>query len=401
MAKAELHLVGQTVGPPTFEDLVSLFKSLTGRDPTPEELAEAREEFDLHATSAAMRHDLGGPGSGNFGHSGRPGEVGGSSSDGDSGTGRTVTREQVRHEFDAMIKTRDQQNDHVNDLRVKVNAAWNKWGEDLKNHKPHPLKPDGVAAKKLPSYQEAKAIETEFHAAYTDQTNREYKMQAAARELLKVPVDDRSKVVFKEDDKAPLLHPAVANHAMKALSVFRQFDGSGAFVPISFPAEKVDDFKRIFGDDTMLDQNRDGSYSLPVRLSLEKSDNGRAHATLTGVALGGGPTLEHQVFHEVAHHIELRNHAVKEAAIALRDKLADAPRQVYPLKTINPALGDDEMALRGRFPDPYSGKIYPDDIATEMVSTGVEAYLTDPVRFAKERPEHFQFIFDVMHGKYR
>jgi hypothetical protein len=103
----------------------------------------------------------------------------------------------------------------------------------------------------------------------------------------------------------------------------------------------------------------------------------------------------------MAHHIELRSPAVLKGALALRESLADSPREVYKLNTVRPSLGPDEEAVRGTFPDPYVGKVYPKDLATEIVSTGVESYIADPIRFAQERPEHFGFIFDVLHGKYR
>jgi hypothetical protein len=107
------------------------------------------------------------------------------------------------------------------------------------------------------------------------------------------------------------------------------------------------------------------------------------------------------VWHEVAHHIEMKSPAVLRAAVAFRESLADKPLETYKLNTVRPSLGDDEVALKGKFPDPYVGKLYPGDIATEIVSTGVHSYIADPVSFARDRPEHFKFIFDVMHGKYR
>ena len=55
----------------------------------------------------------------------------------------------------------------------------------------------------------------------------------------------------------------------------------------------------------------------------------------------------------------------------------------------------------GSFPIRTLAKLYPNDQATEMVSTGVESYLADPLTFARTRPEHFNLIFDIMQGKYR
>ena len=44
--KAELHLTGLRVGGPSFEDIIALFRSLTGREPMPEDLAKAKAAYD-------------------------------------------------------------------------------------------------------------------------------------------------------------------------------------------------------------------------------------------------------------------------------------------------------------------------------------------------------------------
>jgi hypothetical protein len=320
------------------------------------------------------------------------------------GSGREAGRwarsplEQKRRDFMALIKREDRGEGQLDKLRAGLNEAWKAWADDTKNRK-KPLKPDGAAAKKLESYKRAKALEDTFHAQFAATSEKRRAFEKQAKEMLKVPVDQRSPVLFKEDPKAPL-HPAVVTRAKQILETFKQFDGSGAFIPLSFPADKVQAFRDAFGDDTPLVQNKDGTYALESKLRLSKSESGRAHATIQGIAVGGRD-LEREVSHEVAHHIEFKSHAVLQAAVALRESLANTPREVYSLYANNKALEQDEVAVRGNFPDPYSGKIYPQDISTEMVSTGVESYLSDPVHFARTRPEHFNFIFDVMHGKYR
>jgi putative acetyltransferase len=44
--KPHVYLVGRQHGPPTFEDIIALTKALSGRDPTPDELKEAREVYE-------------------------------------------------------------------------------------------------------------------------------------------------------------------------------------------------------------------------------------------------------------------------------------------------------------------------------------------------------------------
>lgn len=309
--------------------------------------------------------------------------------------------DQKRRDFMALIKRSDREEGHLNRMRVGTADAWKVWVADIQNRK-KPLKPDGAAAKKLESYKHAKTLETAFHAQYDISMAKSRALEAQAKEMLKVPVDQRSKLTFKDDPQAPL-GPFVVARAQKALETFRQFDGSGAFEAVKFPADKLDDIKKIFGGENPFVQNADGTYSIPTKLTLGKTE-GRAHATPFGihvVSRMGASDMEGQVFHEVAHHIEMNRSEVKKAAIAFRESMANQPREVYKLKDVSPGLRDDELAVRGKFPDPYVGKIYPDDISTEVVSTGVESYLRNPVSFARDRPEHFNFIFDVMHGKYR
>ena len=48
-----LHLAGTNDGAPTLDDLIIMAKSLTGRDPTPEEIAEAKELLDKRRNSVS------------------------------------------------------------------------------------------------------------------------------------------------------------------------------------------------------------------------------------------------------------------------------------------------------------------------------------------------------------
>ncbi len=334
--------------------------------------------------------------SGEWDESAHPRDEAGRFDDG-GGSDAHAKIDQKREAFHALIKQGDVEAEHLDTMRTELNAAWKVWADEIKD-RPKPLKPDGAAAKKLESYQRAKALEEAFHKQYDDVQRGAIARTDAMRTMLKVPLDQQSEIEFEA--KAGL-HPALKTSADRALATFKQFDGSGALVPIKFPAESVKTFRDVFGEDAPIRQNRDGSYSIAGNLTIERAEGGRANAVFNGIQISGGSHLDSQVYHEIAHHIEMRSGAVREAAIAFREKMATQPREVYKLNTVNPSLGDDEIAVRGKFPDPYTGKLYPHDIATEIISTGVESYLTDPVGFAKDRPEHFDLIFDVMHGKYR
>jgi len=333
---------------------------------------------------------LGGAGSGNFGHAGRPGEVGGSA-EGDSDP-----IEAKHRAFVALVKKGEDTQASLNVMRDGMKDAWEVWRKDITDRK-KPLKPDGAAAKKLDSYKKVKELEATFHAAYDKAITESSEINRQAREMLKVPVGDRSALTFAT---APEVQGVLAVGANRALAVFRQFDGSGAFTAHKYPIEMLEKFRVVVGETTPITENGDGTFSIPSTLRVGKAAGGRASATVGGIMIAGGRDLDASIWHEVAHHVEMNKPSVLKAAIELRDKLAKQPREVYSLKTVSPSLDEHEVALRGNFPDPYSAKLYPNDIATEIISTGVEAYIKDPVGFARDRPEHFKLIFDVMHGKY-
>jgi len=46
--KLALHLTGPSKGPPTVDDIMALVKSLTGRDPTPEEYVSSKAKIEAH-----------------------------------------------------------------------------------------------------------------------------------------------------------------------------------------------------------------------------------------------------------------------------------------------------------------------------------------------------------------
>lgn len=317
-------------------------------------------------------------------------------------TGGRFARGPIEQKYrNVLAKIRQSQREygHVDRLRQAMRAAWQVWSKDLVEGRKKPLKADGQAAKKLESYKKAQALENELHARI-DTADAEHRTRVQQiKDMLKVPVDQRSKVMFTEDTVSPI-HSALKRSAEVALETFRQYDGSGAFDPIKLPPEITRERAETFLGKGNFVETADGRLEIPVTLRLGKAVSGRASANMAGILIHGRE-LEREVFHEVAHHLEFKNGAILRASVELREKLAAPGHQIYQLNELNKGLGNEEIALRGNFPDPYSAKIYPSDISTEMVSTGVESYLLDPVRFAEDRPEHFKFIFEMMHGKYR
>lgn len=324
------------------------------------------------------------------------------------GTIRGVPRtssEQARRDLLALGQRAEQHERRRSRVAETARAAWQTWLKDTQERK-KPLKPDGAAAKKLPSYQAAKAADVAAHHAYDAAQKVFNDANAEALRQLVVPERERSRVQFLVPEGQlsadPRIEEGIARRATQALEVLRRYDGSGSLVGPAIPAEKVGSVKEILGD-VPLETESDGRVRIAKRLRLTRAPGERAAASPFGVQIGNTRDLDRVVYHEVGHHIEFDNHDIYDAAVALRASLASSqtPTTMNELKQ-SKGFRDDEIGLPGRFLDPYVAKVYPSEAAaTEMVSMGVEWYLTDPIRFAREAPEHFKFTWDVMHGKYR
>lgn len=320
-----------------------------------------------------------------------------------------TTSEQARRDILALGKNIERHERRHARAADTARAAYETWWAALSRGRKKPLKPDGAAAKKLPEWKAAQEADAEvMRIAGEARTARRLANEEALRQLL-VPEGERSKVKFLvpkgQLHPEPRVEEGIGNSASRALDNFRKYDGSGELMGTSFPVEKIEELKPILGPHVTFDISPDGKTArIATKLRLTKAPPGqRANASPFGVQLQGTRELDRVVNHEVAHHIEFHNRKIYDAAVALRSTLATSqtPIKLNDLKNVS-GYGDDEVALPGRFVEPYDGKVYPSETqATEMISRGVEMYLGDPITFAQKAPEHFRLIWDVMHGRYR
>lgn len=92
--------------------------------------------------------------------------------------------------------------------------------------------------------------------------------------------------------------------------------------------------------------------------------------------------------HEMGHAIE-HNHP---------EVLAEAKQvihRMFGVRRRDPARG---FVARNRreLARTYGAKIYPGGRATELLSTGLELYATNPAAFAKNNPDHFAFVYRTL-----
>lgn len=103
------------------------------------------------------------------------------------------------------------------------------------------------------------------------------------------------------------------------------------------------------------------------------------------------------IFHEVGHHLEYSNPALKESANAFLEKRSSGKIQTLRKITGSKAYKADEVAVIDNFVDPYVGKKY-ENGSTEVISMGLERFSTpeEMQKFRDKDPEHFHYILGVL-----
>jgi hypothetical protein len=106
--------------------------------------------------------------------------------------------------------------------------------------------------------------------------------------------------------------------------------------------------------------------------------------------------------HEIGHVIE-SNSAVSDGPKMSKTFLYNRARftqdkEVPEAAHLGGRYGFNEQRVEDKLNRPYAEKWYPDN-ATEVISMGVEALYSDPVKFATEHPDHFDYTISFLHGK--
>jgi len=151
----------------------------------------------------------------------------------------------------------------------------------------------------------------------------------------------------------------------------------------------VEQFRRIMGKGTVD----------AATVQLRAAGRGRSSAGWDGKTLNLTTSAgSRTTIHEMGHWLEFNDPEVNEKAVEFYKRRTEGETDEW--------LGDNysrrELTKRDRFLDPYMGKTYSrkGQIAnTELVSMGLEYYWDEPVKLAKEDPEYFDFIFDLLRGR--
>lgn len=110
------------------------------------------------------------------------------------------------------------------------------------------------------------------------------------------------------------------------------------------------------------------------------------------------------VIHEIAHHIEMQNPECYRACLDFRKRRTpgETPKLLRSLTgnsayRIHEVAYEDEWQARGG--SHYMGRTYEYDglPTTEILTMGLERLHSDPVGFAREDPDYFDFLISLMH----
>lgn len=105
------------------------------------------------------------------------------------------------------------------------------------------------------------------------------------------------------------------------------------------------------------------------------------------------------VIHELAHSIEYKSPGIIEKTKAFFERRTQGEQwQSLRELTGKQFYGEDEEARPDRFIDPYIGKNNTSK-STEILSMGLQYMYQDPIRFAREDPDMFDFIYNLVRGR--
>ena len=186
----------------------------------------------------------------------------------------------------------------------------------------------------------------------------------------------------------------------------------------------VDFFRRIVGDHPDLKgatvmvryypQSDKRTHFQSGRTSYTPMRGGVKHATAGSIVLAKGNYRNDAIVHELGHWLEDISDTTHDRVIEFLKRRTKG-EQVRPLSELTNAshFNDIEVAAKDNFKDPYAGKYYGlnwrdfaggkqgvvnwDTVyASEVISMGVEYLYGDPVKFAKDDPDYFDFMFDIL-----
>lgn len=324
----------------------------------------------------------GGEGSGNFGHAGRPGEVGGSAPDSGNGGMHFTQAERLDSLRRDVVQIRERLQDTSNPGRLFASLG----GDNLQHLKSEKTRASeeflgfhrellrlqqelGPDADKSPDWDrlvsEKGRTDQEWSAALKNAEEYEEMLLSQCRDLLMID------------------NPIELEYTVSGAGGRGGKTGQGIRSALE---RAVADIQTMVSDQIPLS---DRDFSAFISRTGE-----RPYAVEeTRVMVLDVENSERAVAHEWGHIWESHDSEARSEAIEFLNRRTFGEHSV-PLGGNHDS---GEYTRPDKFYSPYVGKVYDGEDSTEVLSMGLEAYIYDPVAFARQDPEHFDLIYRLVH----
>jgi hypothetical protein len=139
------------------------------------------------------------------------------------------------------------------------------------------------------------------------------------------------------------------------------------------------------------------SRTLTEGLSASFKETKKSRAFYSGSVTINSKSSVRTVIHELGHWLEDKNPQL----FASVNKFFERRTKGDKLRWLGGNYSKSEVAYFDDFIIPYMGKDYVfkgERYATEITSMGLQFFYEDPVRLAKEDPDYFDFIYNLVRG---
>lgn len=303
----------------------------------------------------------GGPTSGNRGHAGRPGKIGGSVA---RGVGAVVPTPVVEP-----VPKKVLNGSEVLALVQAIGADYDKRIQESQNV----------------IYKNAGE-----HSAYNWDA---FYASRKAKKALEAERDAAIKAVLKVDDPTTDFNVHVTSNEKQV-----NLDASMAKAPLADAnaAKALEATKFVASVTSKTVYHSPSSVYMDFIKMSGRSQYNASDGTATFYGTGNSKMNNiSTIVHELGHHIEASNPAVRAQAKSYR-----VSRTQPPPKNIAGYAKDERFLVANKnapFIMPYMGKVYTSG-ATEMISVALESLYSKPAEFAKKDPGSFKFIINTLRG---
>lgn len=165
-------------------------------------------------------------------------------------------------------------------------------------------------------------------------------------------------------------------------------DGHEFFVNVAGKGSVVERRRIVVAEDTGGSKYSGRGWADPERGTVNVTENVEAGT----------------VAHEYTHHVEYAEPQALADALTFRQlRQMESGEQFRPLNDlaagrsgISGGYDADEEGFGDKFFSPYCGKRYKNNGSTEILTMGVQRLYEDPIGFAKDDPEYFQFTLATL-----